>query len=213
MKDYIIIFMMWGVWWRSIFVIIFINGNNVFAADTITSTENGSNSASSNVTASYNASGASIVYSVDVTWGAMKWKYSDTSASWNPQTHVYDIDGTGTWQLLNADGTSGTDGVDNLVEIRNHSNAMLTAEITFSPVTEYINVGIGKLTMVSISNRVSESVTNSRYFMGTAYGTENNDSAKFPTPRVSMKLNMSGKAKKYFADNTVIGNVTVTLTE
>ena len=206
MKKYICIFV--------IFVIIFINGNNVFAADTITSTENGSNSASSNVTASYNASGASIVYSVDVTWGAMKWKYSDTSASWNPQTHVYDIDGTGTgtWQLLNADGTSGTDGVDNLVEIRNHSNAPLYAEITFSPVIEYINAGIGTLTKISISNMVTEKVANSRYLMRTAYGTENNDSAKFPTPRVSMKLNMSGKAKKYFADNTVIGNVTVTLT-
>ena len=197
-----------------IFVIIFINGNNVFAADTITSTENGSNSASSNVTASYNASGASKLYSVDVTWGAMKWKYSDTSASWNPQTHVYDINGTGTgiWQLLKADGTSGTDGVDNLVEIRNHSNAMLTVEIMFSPITEYINDGIGTLTMIS-KNSVIEKVANSRYTMRTAYGTENNDSAEYSTPRFSMKLNMSGKANKYFADNTVIGNVTVTLTE
>ena len=120
-----------------IFVIIFINGNNVFAADTITSTENGSNSASSNVTASYNASGASIVY---------------------------------------------------------------------------INDGIGTLTMIS-KNSVIEKVANSRYTMRTAYGTENNDSAEYSTPRFSMKLNMSGKANKYFADNTVIGNVTVTLTE
>ena len=41
---------------------------------------------------------------------------------------------------------------------------------------------------------------------------EQRSKKKWSQETLGKKLNMSGKAKKYFADNTVIGNVTVTLT-
>lgn len=74
------------------------------------------------VKATYN-SGTSDkkVYSVDITWGNMNFSY--TSGAWDPDTHTY----KGTWDQNEND--------DHTVTVTNHSNAPITANLTYTPGT------------------------------------------------------------------------------
>ena len=70
------------------------------------------------------------IYSVDVTWGAMEFTYTESGAmTWNPADHTY------------TDSTSATCVANgNTVTVTNHSNAEVTASFAFNALTAYNTV-------------------------------------------------------------------------
>lgn len=63
------------------------------------------------------------VYSVDISWGAMKFTYTETGTrTWNPADHSYNGEPSGAWE---AEG--------NTITVTNHSNADVTADFAFQP--------------------------------------------------------------------------------
>ena len=77
------------------------------------------------VIGSYQAgSAASTRYSVDITWGAMEFTYTDAVAgTWNPGTHQYDGATAAKW--------SWTED-SNKITAKNHSNIAVTATLSFA---------------------------------------------------------------------------------
>lgn len=73
---------------------------------------------------------ASTVYSVDVTWDAMQFTYTESgSMTWNPADHTY------------SDSTSaGWTANGNTVTVVNHSNAPVTASFRFDALANYNTV-------------------------------------------------------------------------
>ena len=98
-----------------------------FAASPITA-KDGSDSAV--VKGTYVAGDASAtVYSVDIAWGSMEFTYTDASkGTWNPDTHGYDGAKAATWSCA-------TDA--NKIEVTNHSNANVTAQLSYAPESGY----------------------------------------------------------------------------
>ena len=72
----------------------------------------------------------STVYSVDVTWGAMQFTYSENgSMTWNPADHTYSDNTIAGWT---ANG--------NTVTVTNHSNAEMTASFRFDALSSFSTV-------------------------------------------------------------------------
>ncbi len=70
---------------------------------------------------------APTVFSVDVTWGAMQFTYTESGAmTWNPENHTYTDNTSAGWT---ANG--------NTVTVTNHSNAAVTASFAFDALTDY----------------------------------------------------------------------------
>lgn len=69
-----------------------------------------------------------IVYKVDLGWGPMKFEYTSGSGVWNPATHTYD-GGAGQAQWTE---TGYLDGVNNKLDITNHSNGGIDAGLAFA---------------------------------------------------------------------------------
>ena len=70
------------------------------------------------------------VYSVDITWGAMQFTYTESGAmNWNPANHTYS-DNTSTGWIANG----------NTVTVTNHSNAAVTTSFAFSALADYSTV-------------------------------------------------------------------------
>ena len=78
------------------------------------------------VKGTYSAGGAaSVVYSVDITWGDMEFTYTDASdGTWNPATHSYSGSTPAGWTVDNTDG--------NKITVTNHSNAAIKADLSFT---------------------------------------------------------------------------------
>lgn len=78
------------------------------------------------------------VYSVDITWGAMQFIYTESgSKTWNPATHTYTDSITSGWT---ANG--------NTVTVTNHSNTAVTASFDFAVLADYRTV-TGSFNIVS----------------------------------------------------------------
>lgn len=152
---------------------------SAFAASPITS-KGGSDSAP--VKGTYVAGGSATVYSVDITWGSMEFTYTDASEGvWDPQTHTY--------SGAKAAGWTCEEGA-NKITVTNHSNAVVTAKLTYDAAAGY---------------SVTGSFTESSLELKTAVGTER-DAA----PSKSAELKLSGALTSGTEDAT-IGTVTVTL--
>lgn len=82
------------------------------------------------VTAKYNSSISTVtVYSVDIVWEDMTFTYNEeTEKVWNAADHSYTSTTTGDW-----DKTTAT------ITVTNHSNAAVTANVAYTPVT---NTGV-----------------------------------------------------------------------
>ncbi len=152
-----------------------------FAATPITSV-GGSDSAS--VKGTYvSGSGSLTVYSVDIAWGSMEFTYTDASqGNWNPLTHEYDGAVEATWTC--ADGA-------NRITVTNHSNASVTATLSYAAATGY--------------DAISGAFSAGELVLDSAVGT-----AFAAAPAKSSLLTLSGALPKT-ATNVTIGTVTVTL--
>lgn len=69
-----------------------------------------------------------IVYKVDLAWGAMKFEYTSGSGVWDPGTHTYN-GGAGQAEWIE---TGYLDGTNNKLDITNHSNGGIDAGLAFS---------------------------------------------------------------------------------
>lgn len=87
----------------------------------------------------------SIVYSVDVEWGAMTFQYENNT--WDPENHV-SIPGAG-WQVYDSatdkvvvgdDGAAVTEDAINEIKVTNHSNAGVWATLTYAGETGYTDI-------------------------------------------------------------------------
>lgn len=96
-----------------------------FAAEgSVTKEETGSQNI--DVTAKYTvSSGSDTTYSVDIQWESMTFTYTESSTkTWNPSPHTYSTTtGTGAWDKTEAK-----------ITVTNHSNASVTAAVTYTPV-------------------------------------------------------------------------------
>lgn len=160
-----------------------------FAAGDTIDTATGSSSHA--VTATYDAGSGggsgggsgTVVYSVNIEWGAMKFTYTAASAGkWDPDTHTYGEDTKASWSSNNT----------NTVKITNHSNAAVTATLSYSPAAGF----------ESINGTFDKATIN----LATA---ENTTLANAPTE--TARLTLTGELASTTADNTTIGTVTVTL--
>ena len=152
-----------------------------FAADTTINAENGT--ATKAVKASYRSgAGGGTVYSVDITWGNMEFTYSEGSGpTWNPATHAYSSGGAGGWSH------SG-----NTVTVTNHSNAQVTAELTYASEGEY--------------GSITGSFDNANMTIDTAVGTEFS-----AAPTKTAALTLTGTLNSTVTSSTKIGTITVTI--
>lgn len=68
-----------------------------------------------------------IVYLVDVKWGEMQFTYTAAGVSvWNPVTHAYEVKEESRWS-----------GTGNTITVENHSNAEVTASLSFEAADGY----------------------------------------------------------------------------
>lgn len=120
------------------------------------------------------------VYSVDVSWGAMQFTYTESGAmTWNPATHTYTSNTTGGWS---ANG--------NTVTVTNHSNAAVTASFAFSALDAY-NTVTG-----------SFDIDSETLDAGVVDGYENAD-------KVTATLNLAGTLTDTVTDFIKVGIITV----
>lgn len=128
---------------------------------------------------------ADTVYSVDIAWGDMQYKYTvSTEGTWNPSTHKFDgASETGNWSC---------DTGANQVTVTNHSNAAVKAEFDYEAEGEY--------------KGITGSFDGSTVNLATAEGTE-----VLNAPKATSTLSLSGALKKNVTTPTTIGTATVTL--
>lgn len=69
------------------------------------------------------------IYNVDIAWGDLTFTYSETTEKiWNPDTHTYDTDTTGSW-----------DKTETTIKVTNHSNVEVVVAMSVTPV---VNTGV-----------------------------------------------------------------------
>lgn len=108
---------------------VFANADTDPEKSTITSVEDGNNSASHGVYGTY--SGTVVenpTYSVDVEWGSLEFTYDagTITKTWDPQTHEYTSS-----QTEKGTGWSCDTG-ENEIKVTNHSNARVAAYFTYT---------------------------------------------------------------------------------
>ncbi len=127
------------------------------------------------------------VYSVDVTWGSMEFTYTSYFiGNWNPETHQYDDSTDANWTC---------DADANKITVTNHSNTNVSA--TPSYTGSGASIGI-----------VNPEFDKTHIFLTSAVG-ETLENA----PTGSLFLTLSGQLNEDVDALTVIGSVTVTITE
>lgn len=146
-------------------------------------TGNGTDSA--DVKAKYvNNVTAPIVYSVDVTWGAMEFTYTAIGAkTWNPSTHTYTDGGT----------TASWSGNGDTVAVTNHSNAAIGVAFSYESLAAYSTI-TGAFDKIGVTT--------------LAAGVENKPNE---AESIMAKLSLSGGMDSSLTSFTRIGAVTVTL--
>lgn len=141
----------------------------------------GSDSADVKGTYEEGSSGGTI-YSIDITWGAMEFTFTDVSeGTWDPSTHEY---------VDTADASWSASG--NTVKVTNHSNTGVDVTFAYSKATGFESV-TGTLDVTSQS-------------LATAVGT-----AVSAAPSVTSTLTLSGTLASTTAAKTKVGSVVVTI--
>ena len=112
---------------------VFTLGTSVSAADTLSSTEAGSNTSRQQVKGTYRDDTNATVYSVDIEWSNFNFEYNKGSkGAWDPATHSYSEAKPAGW----GDQT-GT------IKMTNQSNADVGYTLTCSVDSKYRNFYLG----------------------------------------------------------------------
>ena len=112
---------------------VFTLGTSVSAADTLSSTEAGSNTSSQQVKGTYRDDTNATVYSVDIEWSNFNFEYNKGSkGAWNPATHRYSEPKPAGW----GDQT-GT------IKMTNHSNADVGYTLSCEVDSKYSDFYLG----------------------------------------------------------------------
>ncbi len=152
-----------------------------------------SGSDSHDVKATYksNSSGGSskTVYSVDITWGAMEFTYTQGEAgAWNPEKHEYNPDGAAIWS-----------SDSNTITVKNHSNAAITATLSYTAAAGYTGI-TGSFT--ETSGTANDGILSLATAVGTTFAN---------APTATATLMLSGELASSTPEKTTIGTVKVTL--
>lgn len=123
------------------------------------------------------------VYHVDVSWGSMEFTYNAaTLGSWDPSTHSYVEGSQASWTY---------DTNANVITVKNHSNAGITASFDFEAEEGF---------------DVEGEFSNDSFTLETAEGK-----ALENTPTGTTALTISGALDSSVTDFIKIGTVTVTI--
>jgi hypothetical protein len=144
--------------------------------------------ASADVKGTYVSGGdRATVYSVDVAWGSMEFTYTSYFiGNWNPDTHVYDDSTDAKWTC---------DADANKITVTNHSNTSVLATPSYTASGESIGI-------------VNAEFDKENIYLASAVGKTMENA-----PTGSFLLTLSGQLNEDVEDLTVIGSVTVTITE
>lgn len=126
------------------------------------------------------------VYSVNITWGTFEYEYKEAAKVWNPDTLVYDEEGTTGWEE-NTDGT---------IEVENCSNVDIDVTLTFTAKEEYNTVG-GEFYVDAVKLEDAQ--------MLTTVDT-NPDTSSF-----TAVFKPTGALTDTVTEKTVVGTITVTI--
>ena len=137
---------------------------------------------SHDVTATYKEGvNGGTIYSIDIEWGSLAFTYNaESSGTWDPGTHTYNDKAEAEWTC---------DPGANVVKVINHSNAELTANVSFS----------------STVDGVSGTFDKNELKLATAVGTD-----KDKAPNDSAYLTLDGELPKS-EDSVIVGSVTVSI--
>ena len=104
-----------------------------------------------NISAAYQAgTAADDVVSVDISWGAMTFQYTDgADGKWDPATHTYGAKGNGTWSAS-----------DNAIEVTNHSNVGIKATFTYNKAVETVTGTFSNEGVITLASAVDTTVEN-----------------------------------------------------
>ena len=138
----------------------------------------------------------SEVYSVDLNWGDLIFKYTTSKGTWNPSSHIYE-NGTEGWR-------TETEGGDRIT-ITNHSNVSINATVFASTYYQNENGELPFAVNISKNNETPTAVT-SVLLDSPAIGSVNAPSQEFV-------VSVSGTPEVTMIDKTTIGTVTITLTK
>ncbi len=141
-------------------------------------------STSKDVKGTYVPRDTPIVYSVDVTWGSMEFTYTGAfEGKWNPNTHTYEESDPAYWSCEEG---------DNIITVINHSNTAITVAFNYTPGTSYAGI-TGSFSPSAINLQTAE------------------ESLPANAPSGSSELTLSGSLNESVVTPTVIGSVTVTI--
>lgn len=145
---------------------------------------------SKDVTVSYDDSNAAnIIYSVNITWGSLEFKYQPLQGEWDPETHSYENMVEPGWSF---------DPGANAITVTNHSNNAITAHFTYTAASGFNNI-LGKL-------YDSEDAEIAQALLATAEGTKVENA-----PTYTAYLQLFGTLDKEKTNTVTSGTVTVTI--
>lgn len=183
-------------------------GMNVQAAGNPANITSPGGSASAEVKGHYESSTlpAETVYKVDVAWGSLEFIYKAGVRKWNAQIHKYEVGTEGKWEVSDA---------ANKISITNHSNAKLDVTVKAEIGTSYGGITASVIGEEGDGGTVKEQGEDKSTVTLILEDASNNATTELPgTPSTaSAAINLSGKLASDTANNTPIGNVTVSIAD
>lgn len=80
------------------------------------------------VRATFSQGSPDVAYSVDISWGAMQFKYTVEADTWNPNEHEWIVNNNGEWSVL---------GDSNWINIENNSSTAVKATFAYAAKQGY----------------------------------------------------------------------------
>lgn len=114
----------------ALLALVLVMGTMTFAFAANGLSPDGTKTDTQDVKGNYVAGTTSTVYSVDISWGAMEFTYTDANKGvWDPAEHKYKNQTAAAW--------TGDDGSNNKIEVTNHSNNGITAALAYAAEASY----------------------------------------------------------------------------
>ena len=156
-------------------------GITAFAAEDLNNGEG--EAATIEISAIYKeGSAADEVVSVDITWGAMTFTYTDgADGKWDPATHSYGAKGTGSWAAS-----------DNAITVTNHSNTGIKATFAYTQAVETVTGTFsneGVLELATAENTTKDSAPNGTVTLELGGTLAAADAGKVGTVTISITNN------------------------